>query len=607
LAAKAKPRDGGNKDFEAKQSPPDTRPGEPRPKDTPPRPEDVLPKPDPGRVEDSRPKPLDCTGDNGISAADVRRAQEAWAKYLGRQVEETFEVANGVKMTFVLIPPGKFLMGSPEGEKDRNQSETPHEVTITEPFYLGKTEVTQAQYEPLMGENPSKFKEPDRPVEKVAWEAARDYAVRLTKKRDDRHEYRLPTEAEWEYACRGGRPSSMPFGVGDGRTLCSREANFDGNHPYGDADKGPNLQSTCRVGSFSPNALGLLDMHGNVWEWCADWYGPYPTVAVTNPTGPLTGSYRVLRGGCWRGFGTICRAADRYLLEPNSVTDCKGFRLARSASPSVLVVPRKPDLGRVEYARPNPLDCTGTDGISAGEVQRAQEAWAKYLGRQIEETVAIADGVTMTFVLVPPGRFRMGSPADEKERDGENETLHEVTLTEPFDMGKTEVTQAQYQAITRQNPSGGIHRADMPVEAASWYDARDCAEILMKRRGDGHNYRLPTEAEWEYACRGGRPSSMPFGVGDGRTLSPQDANFGGNFLLQRAGQRGAVCYGPVGSYPPNALGLCDMHGNVWEWCADWYGPYPQGSATNPIGPAQGSRKVVRGGCFIFRLFAYSCG
>jgi formylglycine-generating enzyme required for sulfatase activity/DNA-binding beta-propeller fold protein YncE len=265
----------------------------------------------------------------------------------------------------------------------------------------------------------------------------------------------------------------------------------------------------------------------------------------------------------------------------------------------------EPDPGRVEDSRPKPLDCTGDNGISAAEVRRAQEAWAKYLGRQVEETVVIADGVTMTFVLVPPGKFRMGSPAGEqgrnpsKEQDWDVEALHEVTLTEPFDMGKTEMTQVQYQAVPGHDPGGGIYRADMPMDAVSWHDACAYAEKLTKRRRDGHIYRLPTEAEWEYACRGGRPSSMPFGVGDGRTLSPQDANFSGNFLFRRAGQAPAKCYSPVGSYPANALGLFDMHGNVWEWCADWYGPYPQGSVTNPPGPAEGSRKVVRGGCFIF--------
>jgi formylglycine-generating enzyme required for sulfatase activity len=284
--------------------------------------------------EADKPTPLDCTGKDGVSAADLRKAQEAWAKYLGRQVEETIEIADGVKMSFVLIPPGKFRMGSPADEKDREPGgldETLHEVTLTEPFDLGKTEVTQAQYQALGVENPSMVKGADRPVEGVTWAQARDWAANLTKKRGDNHQYRLPTEAEWEYSCRGGRSSSIPFGVGDGRALCSREANFDGKYPYGGADKGPSLEATRAVGSYKANALGLHDMHGNVWEWCLDRKGPYPREAVTNPTGPETeGSARVIRGGSWSMDAGRCRAAHRAGIEETIRSREIGFRLARS-------------------------------------------------------------------------------------------------------------------------------------------------------------------------------------------------------------------------------------------------------------------------------------
>jgi formylglycine-generating enzyme required for sulfatase activity len=118
--------------------------------------------------------------------------------------------------------------------------------------------------------------------------------------------------------------------VGDGRALSAREANFNGDFPYGGADKGPNLLSTCRVGSYPANALGLSDMHGNVWEWCADWFGPYPQGAVTNPTGPAEGSMRVLRGGSWQNHARLCRAAYRESTPPDFSFDDRGFRLARS-------------------------------------------------------------------------------------------------------------------------------------------------------------------------------------------------------------------------------------------------------------------------------------
>jgi formylglycine-generating enzyme required for sulfatase activity len=170
-------------------------------------------------------------------------------------------------------------------------------------------------------------------VEKVTWDEAREYTEKLTKKRSDQFVYRLPTEAEWEYACRGGRASSQPFGIGDGRTLSSAEANFDGDFPYGGGAKGKRIRSTCRVGSYPANALGLHDMHGNVYEWCADGYAEYPAGDVTNPRGPSDGgSTRVMRGGGWYFHGNICRAALRGSGSPMGRGDGLGFRIARVLS-----------------------------------------------------------------------------------------------------------------------------------------------------------------------------------------------------------------------------------------------------------------------------------
>jgi formylglycine-generating enzyme required for sulfatase activity/WD40 repeat protein/ubiquitin-protein ligase/ribosomal protein L29 len=255
--------------------------------------------------KDARPSLLDCTGDKGVSAAAVRKAQEAWAKYLGRKVEEEDEVAPGVKMKFVLVPPGRYLMGSPKDEKGRFDREVQHEVEITKPFYLGAYDVTQAQYEAVTGKNPSAFKGLDLPVEQVSWEDANAFAKKLSEKTRDGLLYRLPTEGEWEYACRGGRPSSEPFGVGDGTSLTPRDANFGDSH----------LGSTSPVGSYAANALGLYDMHGNVWQWCSDLYEP----------GSLD---RVLRGGSWNCGGEICRSAGRRRLVPAYWTRYDGFRLA---------------------------------------------------------------------------------------------------------------------------------------------------------------------------------------------------------------------------------------------------------------------------------------
>jgi formylglycine-generating enzyme required for sulfatase activity len=295
-----------------------------------------------GRLR-GRPAPLDCTGVTGVSAADVRRAQEAWAQYLGRKVEETVEIADGLPVTFVLVPPGRFRMGSPEGEKDREgHDETPHTVELSQPFDLGKYEVTQAQYralvsriqyEELKDPDPSRFKGADRPVEQVSWAEAAAFARELTRLRADKFVYRLPTEAEWEYACRGGRPFTHPFGIGDGHSLSSREANFDGKYPYGAAAEGKYLEQTSRVGSYAANPLGLFDMHGNVWEWCADRFGPYPRDEVSNPTGAVKSPHRVLRGGGWINLGKYCRAAFRRGDEPGERNDALGFRLARTIPP----------------------------------------------------------------------------------------------------------------------------------------------------------------------------------------------------------------------------------------------------------------------------------
>ncbi len=199
---------------------------------------------------------------------------------------------------------------------------------------MGKYEVTQAQYKAMMGmhSNPSPFKGPELPVDSVSWDEATQYADNLTKKHAAGLVYRLPTEAEWEYSCRGGRPRSQPFGIGDGTSLSSDQANFDVNFPRGSAPKGKYLEKTTPVGSYPPNALGLHDMHGNVWEWCADWYGPYPAGEATNPTGPAQGPSRVLRGGGWGSSNGFCRAASRYACRPGFRFFDLGFRLARVPS-----------------------------------------------------------------------------------------------------------------------------------------------------------------------------------------------------------------------------------------------------------------------------------
>ncbi len=269
-------------------------------------------------------------------------------------------VVSSIGMRLVWIPKGTFTMGSPAGEKERNDDEGPqHEVEIARPFHLSETEVTQSQFKAVMGYNPSFFSKAgsgkagvkypvrpaggqfwmrgstdDYPVENVSWEDAMEFCVRLSSK--DRKEgiigsdlrYRLPTEAEWEYACRGGAPSYQVFHFGN--SLSSRQANVHGLYPYGGASKGPYLGRTTRVGSYQKNGFGLYDMHGNVWEWCYDRYGAdyYKSSPRRDPTGPITGSTRVLRGGCWGDGPQYGRSADRRDGAQSDRYQNFGFRVA---------------------------------------------------------------------------------------------------------------------------------------------------------------------------------------------------------------------------------------------------------------------------------------
>jgi len=238
--------------------------------------------------------------------------------------EMVLDCGNGVKMTLVYIPAGEFLMGSPAAEKDRDDDEGPqHRVRITRGFHMAVHEVTHEQYEAVMGENPSHFKGANLPVEQVSWNDAVEFCKRLSAKWGKT--VRLPTEAEWEYACRAG--TTTPFYFGE--TISTNQANYDGDFVYGSGQKGEDRQKTMPVGSFPPNAFGLHDMHGNVWEWCGDWYdsGYYRKSPPSDPQGPETGESRVIRSGSWSGSPNFCRSADRAWLDPSLPYLITGFRV----------------------------------------------------------------------------------------------------------------------------------------------------------------------------------------------------------------------------------------------------------------------------------------
>ena len=384
-------------------------------------------------------------------------------------------------------------------------------------------------------------------------------------------EYRLPTDAQWEYACRAGTKTATAFGD----RLNSHAANFDGNFPYNGAAKGPSLRRMVEVGKYGPNAWGFCDMHGNAQEWCRDCYQPNvpggtdPEV-TTNPWRTNGDADRVVRGGSWQTRGAECRSARRIGSAPANRDNGWGFRVA------VVLSPPKPKPAPPPDPKPSPK---GT----------------------------ITNSIGMKLAPIPAGTFVMGSPKDEPGRPPSGlgllnyEVQHEVTIQEPFYLGTYLVTQGQYQYLMGESPryfpSYFSHEGSekeavkqfkdtkwFPAECVSWDNAQEfCRQLsaLPAEKERGRLYRLPTEAEWEYTCRGGTATRYYFGA----TLNANQANFGDNVRRTT----------PVSSYAnPNRFGLYDMHGNLWEWCEDFFVPYQQALGN----PEADTPRVMRGGSFV---------
>ena len=260
-----------------------------------------------------------------------------------------FDLADIISENFVRINGGTFTMGSPANEAGRENNETQRQVTVSS-FYMGKYEVTQKEYQEIMGYNPSYFKGDNLPVEGVTWFDAIEYCNKRSQKEGltpvytitgrtpasgypittaegtanwNNNGYRLPTEAEWEYACRAG--TTTPFNTGN--NITTNQANYDGYYPYNNNAKGTSLEKTTPVGNFAANAWGLHDMHGNVFEWCWDLYGDYASGAQTNPRGAVFDNYRVIRGGGWSYAAANTRSAERNGISPYFRSYDFGFRV----------------------------------------------------------------------------------------------------------------------------------------------------------------------------------------------------------------------------------------------------------------------------------------
>ncbi|GHT29262.1 hypothetical protein AGMMS49574_05550 [Bacteroidia bacterium] len=465
------------------------------------------------------------------------------------------ENSSGIKgseaaIEMVYVQGGTFSMGcSGEQGGDCHGSEKPlHSVTVSS-FNIGKYEVTQAQWKQIMGSNPSYFKGDNLPVESVSWEDVQEFISKLNAATGKR--YRLPTEAEWEYAARGGnRSQGYKY---SGSNNLNNVAWYVGN----------SSSKTHPVGAKSPNELGVYDMSGNVWEWCSDWYDNYNSSSQTNPTGPSTGSYRVLRGGSWYDFAKYCRVSYRDGSTPGDRGRSVGFRL-------VLVT-----ITEIQKPVDNP----------SRQIQDSRQS-AKTKSAPVEQTKpAPVEQATpspaIEMVYVQGGTFSMGCSGEQGSDCGDDEKpLHSVTVSN-FNIGKYEVTQAQWKQIMGSIPSY-FKDDNLPVENVSWEDVQEFISKL--NAATGKRYRLPTEAEWEYAARGGNRS--------------QGYKYSGSNNLNNVAwywDNSSNKTHPVGAKSPNELGVYDMSGNVWEWCSDRYGDYNSSSQTNPTGPSTGSYRVLRGG------------
>ena len=642
---------------------------------------------------------LDAAGDLYIADTGNRRVRVVRTRSFTIPREDT----NSVGMEFVPVPAGEFQMGSTSGLADRDESPVT-QVTISKAFHLGKHEVTQGQWEAVMGYNPSEFSEcgADCPVESVSWDEAQDF-IQTLNWLEGEEKYRLPTEAEWEYAARSGTDTDTH--AGDLTNPVGADAALDGIAWY-TQNSG---QQTHSVGLKTPNGFGLHDMLGNVWEWVGDSYHPYRGGSVADPRRDprfgYRGPNRVVRGGGWYYDARHCRSANRSNAGPAFRNVDVGFRvLLTPAVPQVSTNihtfagtgewPHGGDGGPAIDAQIAPdsvaadadgriyvvdganhrirrIDATGVittfagtgEAGFAGDGGPATEARLSFpqgvavdgagnvyvadtgnhrirmidasgtittvagtgvfgyggdSGLAIEAQLSFPSGVAvdasgdvyvadagngrvrvirtrrryilpeetnsigMEFVLVPAGEFQLGSTSPEAGSD--ERPVTQVRISAAFWIGKHEVTRGQWEAVMGSNPSYFDEcGSDCPVERVSWDDVQEFVQKLNEREG-GERYRLPTEAEWEYAARAGTTGDRYAAILD--LIAWYSGNSGNRTHL-------------VGQKAPNAFGLHDMLGNVWEWVQDWYGGYPGGSVTDPRGPGSGSDRVIRGGSWLY--------
>ena len=592
----------------------------------------------------------------------------------------TFGQNNEHSMELIHIKGGRFIMGSKrETDHQTTSNEQPHPVILDSDFWLGKYEVTQFQYEYIMGNNPSYFKGECLPVDSiVSWKDAMEFCRRLNvicKIRGilpEGYSFSLPTEAQWEYACRAG--TNTAYNNGSDNEIDTSEANVNDDALYGNLHRETALHRTKEVGSYPPNRWGLHDMHGNVSEWCLDavevekFYDVSQNAqrilpgfgedSVRNPC-MNAGDFRVLRGGSWDSIPYHCRSSSRMVLpfnwnpymeffKPQGVKSAAalcflspvalislpvvwpyamfqtkknlayiGFRVALIKTAElnrINLVNTKEKVLPLKQNRPSKRD------VFNGKCLSSSDFTGKYLVIDLHDDKGDSDCITVQEVNSPPaavdfpyarhgklwmrriepGHYSMGSPESELGHLSD-EIQHQVYISRPFYISIFEITQAQWELVAGNNPSYYVGE-DRPVESVSYNDIRGGREdgidwpktkhivasnsfLGQLRAKTGLNFDLPTEAQWEYACRAGTLTSL----NSGHDISSV-------YDCVHLSQIGRYAYSvrnpsdiykqhiAVGSLAPNKWWVYDMHGNVAEICRDWKGQYPTDLQVDPHGP-----------------------
>lgn len=444
------------------------------------------------------------------------------------------ENVNGARFDMIVVKGGTFNMS--RDKRKSNENPDPN-ITLGD-YAIGKTEVTQAIWKAVMGNNPSNWKDDNLPIETVSWDDIQDFIIKLNQLTGKT--YRLPSEAEWEYAARGGAT--------DTRTT------YAGSNNVADV-AWMECNSTHTVAGKQPNELGLYDLSGNVMEWCSDWH---------------ENSSRVCRGGSWNNSAYGCQVNTRYDMDNYYRSDYIGFRLA--------VTKTLYDASSTSSNRTLRIDKVGKKAEKTETLTQTVGEPNFSLNFGPQTTTETVKGVRFDMLDVKGGTFSMGSETGESDE----KPVHNVILSD-FAIGKTEVTQALWKAVMTDCPRETPWNGDnMPLLAVSWDEIQ--AFIAKLNQITNKSYRLPSEAEWEYAASGGASTNSTTYAGSNNIAYV--AWYNGNSLDQ---------IHTVASNRPNELGLYDMSGNVWEWCADWYGAYTTTSQTNPTGAPSGVRRVLRGG------------